>query len=81
MHEIVAPRDGVVTAMDCFRIARLARLAGAPTDPGAGLDLLKRTGDRVRAGEPLLRIHGEERSDFGAAVEAATSECGMQVSS
>ncbi len=69
--EIVAPRDGVVGAIDCFRIASLARLAGAPTDPGAGIDLLKRVGDAVQAGEPLYRLHGEEAGDFGAATDAA----------
>ncbi|MBL8558091.1 MAG: thymidine phosphorylase family protein [Hyphomonadaceae bacterium] len=79
-HEVVAPHGGVVASMDCFRIARLARLAGAPTDPGAGLDLLKCTGETVRAGEPLMRIHGEEPSDFEAAVEAATRTCGIDVS-
>ena len=80
VYEVAAPRDGHVSSMDCFRIARLARLAGAPTDPGAGLDLLKRNGDRVREGEPLFRIHGEEETDFHAAVEAAAQESGVMVS-
>ena len=80
VSEVVAPRNGRVTSMDCFRIARLARLAGAPTDPGAGLDLLKRNGEAVRAGEPLFRIHGEEESDFRTAVEAAAHDCGVVVS-
>ncbi len=40
-HEAVASRDGVVTAVDCLRIATVARAAGAPTDPGAGLWLLQ----------------------------------------
>jgi thymidine phosphorylase len=77
--EVVAPRNGRVTSMDCFRIARLARLAGAPTDPGAGIDLLKRNGDAVRAGEPLFRIHGEEESDFRTAVEASARDSGVVV--
>ena len=77
--EIVAPRDGEVQAIDCFRIATLARLAGAPTDPGAGLDLLKRVGDRVRAGEPLFRLHGEEASDFATAMDAASQTSGYAI--
>jgi thymidine phosphorylase len=80
VSEVVAPRNGRVMSMDCFRIARLARLAGAPTDPGAGLDLLKSNGDVVRAGEPLFRIHGEEESDFHTAVEAAARDSGVVVS-
>ena len=78
-HEIAAVGDGWVEAIDCLRIARIARLAGAPTDAGAGVDLLKRKGDKVRAGEPLYRVHGVDRSDFGYAVSAAKSDCGYHL--
>jgi thymidine phosphorylase len=76
-HEIPAMRPGVITAIDCQRVAVLARLAGAPTDAGAGLRLLKDVGETVRAGDPLYRIHGAERSDFGFAVEAAQEDSGF----
>jgi thymidine phosphorylase len=79
-HEVFAAQSGFVSAIDCFRIARIARLAGAPTDPGAGLDLLKRVGDRVGKGEPLYRLHGEDPADFAAAVEAASIQSGFAVS-
>ncbi|HTX50325.1 MAG TPA: thymidine phosphorylase family protein [Caulobacteraceae bacterium] len=77
VHEAKAPRDGRVAAIDCLRIATVARLAGAPTDPGSGLRLLKDVGDEVRAGEPLYRVHGEEPSEFGFAVEAAQEDSGF----
>ncbi len=80
VHEVAAPRDGRVEAIDCLRIATIARLAGAPNDPGAGLDLLFKVGDTVRAGEPLFRIHGSEPSDFHFAVEAGGEDCGVKVS-
>ena len=79
--DIRAARDGVVEAIDCLRIANVARLAGAPNDAGAGIDLLKRRGDRVRAGEPLYRIHGSDSSDFSFACEAATADSGFAVTS
>jgi len=69
--DIMSPADGVVASIDCFRIAQLARLAGAPLDRGAGLDLLKRVGDRVEAGEPLYRIYSAGQSHFDFAIEAA----------
>lgn len=69
--DVLSPADGVVAAVDCFRIAQLARLAGAPLDRGAGLDLLKRVGDRVEAGEPLYRIYSAGQSHFDFVVEAA----------
>jgi thymidine phosphorylase len=75
--EIPAARDGTVTGVDCLRIARIARLAGAPTDPGAGLDLLKRRGERVRKGEPLYRLHAEDPADFALACEAAGEDPGF----
>ena len=78
-HEVAAPRAGRITAIDCLRIATVARLAGAPTDAGAGLKLLKAVGDEVRAGEPLYRIHGDEPSEFGFAVEAALGDSGFDL--
>jgi thymidine phosphorylase len=75
--EVLASRDGAVGAIDCYRIASLARLAGAPTDPGAGIDLLKRVGDAVRKGEPLFRIHGEDAADFSASCDAAGEASGF----
>ena len=62
VHEVPARRDGVVSSIDCARISRIARLAGAPTDPGAGMLLLRQVGETVRKGEPLCRIHSREAS-------------------
>ena len=81
VYEVCAARDGTVAAIDCLRIASIARLAGAPTDPGAGLDLLRKVGEPVAAGEPLYRIHGSEPSDFGFAVEAAAEDSGLSIAS
>ncbi|MFN3523348.1 MAG: thymidine phosphorylase family protein [Phenylobacterium sp.] len=79
VHEVPATASGLVAQIDCLRIANVARLAGAPTDAGAGVDLLKRVGDPVRAGEPLYRIHGSDPSDFAFAVEAAEMNGGFTV--
>ncbi|HPA39882.1 MAG TPA: thymidine phosphorylase, partial [Phenylobacterium sp.] len=79
VHEVRAHRDGVVSSVDCLRIATLARLAGAPTDPGAGLDLLAKMGTRVRAGQPLYKLYASEPSDFGFAVEAADRDSGVSL--
>jgi thymidine phosphorylase len=76
-HVVTAQRSGHVAAIDCLRIAAVARLAGAPTDPGAGLLLLRDVGDAVRPGDPLYRIHGVEPSEFRFAVEAAEEASGF----
>ena len=43
-HEVFADCDGVVTGIDNFQMARIARLAGAPMMKRAGVDLLKKVG-------------------------------------
>ncbi len=69
--EATAPRDGVVAAIDNFQLARIARLAGAPMGKGAGVDLFRKLGEPVRAGDALYRVHAEVRADF----EFARSLC------
>ena len=80
VHEVTAAHRGRVTAVDCLRIATIARLAGAPTDPGAGIDLLKSVGDDVRLGDPLYRVHGLDPAEFAMALEAAGEDAGFSVS-
>ena len=68
-----------VTGIDNFQMARIARLAGAPMDKGAGVDLLKRVGDKVETGEPLYRIHAEFPADFQFARSLAAQELGFSI--
>jgi len=78
-RDVLAPRAGVVTAIDCLRLARIARLAGAPMDKGAGVDLFKKIGDPVQQGEPLYRIHAGFEADFRFAVRFAADHDGFTV--
>ncbi len=61
--EVKAGADGVVTGIDNYLLARLARYAGAPMDKGAGVDLFKKLGDPVKKGEPLYRVHAQFPAD------------------
>ncbi len=54
-----AQRDGIVTAIDNRRIARLAKLAGAPDDVAAGVELHCHVGDHRHTGDALLTIHAD----------------------
>jgi thymidine phosphorylase len=69
--DVPAPRDGMVTSIDCFRLARIARMAGAPMDKGAGIEVMARIGDRVEKRQPLYRIFACFEADFGFATEMA----------
>jgi thymidine phosphorylase len=77
--EVPAPGDGVVNRIDNFQLARIARLAGAPMDKGAGVDLLKKLGDPVQAGEPLYRLYARFPADFQFACRLAEQNSGYRV--
>jgi thymidine phosphorylase len=77
--DVVAPQDGVVAEIDCLRLNRLARTAGAPIDKGAGIKVFKKIGDRVEQGEPLYRIHAFEDSQFELARVGAKADSGYVV--
>ena len=73
---VPADRDGTVTGIDNLQMARIARLAGAPMDRAAGVDLYKKVGDPVRRGEPLYGIYAEHDADFAFASEGAKQNNG-----
>ena len=79
IHEVRATNRGTVTAIDCHLIARIARLAGAPMDKGAGIDLLHKVGASVRRDEALYRIHAESETGLGYARELALASSGYTV--
>ncbi len=70
-QEVFANKDGVVTSIDNFQIAKIARLAGAPMIKTAGVDLLKKLGNSVKNGEVLYRIHADFPADFTFAKQMA----------
>jgi thymidine phosphorylase len=65
--EVVAPRSGVVDAIDNRKLAKLAKLAGAPRAAAAGLVLHTPLGTTVDAGQPLLTLHAESRGELAYA--------------
>jgi thymidine phosphorylase len=69
----------VIEAIDCLRLNRLARTAGAPIDKGAGIRIFKKVGDWVEKGEPLYRIHSVDQSEFDLALAGARANAGYVV--
>ena len=74
-----ATASGTITAIDNLQMARIARLAGAPMAPGAGVDLHCKLGDPVNRGTPLYTLHAEFAADFNFACEAASAESGYRI--
>ena len=62
--DICADRSALVCAIDNLQLARIARLAGAPKVQGAGVDLLRKLGEPVQAGEPLYRVYAAYPADL-----------------
>lgn len=68
-HDVVAPLAGEVTAVDNRVLARTAKLAGAPADKEAGIELKVELGTKVAAGEPLFTIHAGARGELAYALD------------
>ncbi|MDO8481398.1 MAG: AMP phosphorylase, partial [Nanoarchaeota archaeon] len=56
-YVVKALRPGKVKAIDNLMIAKLARIAGAPKNKGAGLYLHKHLGDSVKQGDALFTVY------------------------
>ena len=59
--------------LDNLIISRIARVAGAPKDKGAGIYLYKHVGDKVKRGDKLFTIYSESRHEFEYAKDVAKS--------
>jgi thymidine phosphorylase len=71
---IVAPRSGSVISIDNRRLARVAKLAGAPKTPCAGIDLHVQHGEFVERGQPLFTLHAASPGALAYAAEYARSQ-------
>ncbi len=78
-YQVCADRDGVITNIDNFQTAKIARIAGAPMDKRAGVDLFKKLGDKVSKDEPLFQIHAEFPADFKFAKELIKQNNGYTI--
>lgn len=72
-HPLAAARDGRVVYIDNRKLARLAKLAGAPGAKAAGLQMEVRLGDQVERGQPLLQVHAETRGELAYAFDYAAT--------
>jgi len=68
-HVVSAARGGVVASVDNRVLARAAKLAGAPKDAAAGLEVHVRIGDAVAAGQPLFTLHAQAAGELAYALD------------
>lgn len=68
---ITATKGGHIISLDNRRLAKIAKLAGAPEDNAAGLELHIRLGDKVDAHQPLYTVHSESPGELAYALHYA----------
>jgi thymidine phosphorylase len=73
-HAVLAIAAGRVLSIDNRRLARAAKLAGAPRAPAAGLELHTPLGARVERGQPMFTLHAEAPGELAYALEYLRSQ-------
>jgi thymidine phosphorylase len=68
---ITSGTRGLVSELDNRRLAKIAKLAGAPEDNAAGLELHVRLNDAVAPRQPLYTIHSESPGELAYALNYA----------
>ncbi|MHA1786073.1 MAG: thymidine phosphorylase [Candidatus Helarchaeota archaeon] len=68
---IHASQDGYITRVNNLLLNRIAVLAGAPFDKGAGLKILGKRGDKISNGDILLEIFSESETKLTKATDYA----------
>lgn len=68
-YALVAERKGQISQIDNRILAKIAKLAGAPADPAAGVEIYVKLGDEVECQDILLMIHAENAGELNYAVE------------
>ncbi len=72
-RDVLAVRPGMVTGIDNRRLARVAKLAGAPRAPAAGLVFRAPIGTPIEVGQPLYTLHAEAPGELEYALAYARS--------
>jgi thymidine phosphorylase len=71
VHPLIAPRAGRVVHINNRKLARLAKLAGAPEAKAAGIHMEVRLGEEIDRGQPIMFIHSETSGELAYALEYA----------
>jgi thymidine phosphorylase len=85
-HEVVAPTSGYLTRLDARAVGIAVWRLGAgrsrkedPVSPSAGAVCLRKPGDRVEEGEPVLVLHADDPDRLGPALAALDDAAAVAV--
>lgn len=71
VEPLLATRRGRVVEVDNRKLAKLAKLAGAPESPAAGIHMQVRLGDQVAREQPLMYLHAQTSGELAYALDYA----------
>jgi len=67
--DVISPISGYVVAFFNKRVIEIARMAGAPHDKGAGVQIHKKMGQPVKKGEPLITVYSNNDWNLDCAMK------------
>jgi thymidine phosphorylase len=73
-HVMVAKNNGEIIGINNRHLARIAKLAGAPREKVAGVELLIKLHDRVEKDQPLLNVYAQNRGELDYSVNYLQNE-------
>ncbi len=76
-HPMLATHAGSVVSIDNRVLARIAKLAGAPSAKAAGVEFHAPLGTRVENGMPLYTVHAETKGELAYALEYVRTHPGV----
>jgi thymidine phosphorylase len=76
-RDVTAMVAGRVARIDNRRLARIAKLAGAPSSSAAGLELHAPVGSSVERGQPLFTVHAEAPGELAYALDYISGRPGI----
>lgn len=68
-HEFASPQSGTLKSIHNRKIAKVAKLAGAPEDPEAGVYLDVKVGEPVKRGKKVFTIFSKSREELDFALD------------
>lgn len=73
-HEVSATQSGIVKSIDNRKLAKVAKLSGAPNNKGAGVHFTAPLGKKIKDGDLLFTIYAESEGELNYALEYLNSE-------
>ncbi|RHX96084.1 thymidine phosphorylase [Leptospira yasudae] len=75
--DVIAQSSGIVSEIDNRKIAKVARLAGAPNSSSAGVYFLSPLGRKIEKGDVLYTVHSDSEGELEYAFDYLNTQNGI----